>query len=167
MYSVIATARCDESRPWMRYQARFFSMSPRPNRSRSQVSTRFVPGSVMPSSASVNASHCSSSPCAFAVSMSSFWFALKSAAASASGRRWRVLELAGELGDHGLHPVGEQLALRVGVAHVADRAGSLEPKSFTFCTNWRSPLRLTAASPTWPTTYRARAPASAFANLRL
>ena len=46
MYSPTVRPRCIDSRPLIRYQARCFSIRDRPNRSRSQVRTLRVPGSV-------------------------------------------------------------------------------------------------------------------------
>ena len=82
---------------------------------RARVGDRFT--------ASVNASHCSSSPWARAASISSDWFALKSAAASVARELGCRTQAARDIGHHLLHAAGEQLVLLICAQPALDRAG--------------------------------------------
>jgi hypothetical protein len=85
---------------------------PRQNLRRTGSSTFAMP--------SLNASHCSSSPCARAASISSAWFALKRAAASAA-TPWTRAQSRRDVGDHLLDATREQLVLLLGAQPQLDR----------------------------------------------
>ena len=120
----------------------------RPNRSRSHVSTCFVPSSSMRLTPSVNASHCSSSACARAASISSDWLALNSAAAS-----------AGDSLDAGrsapatsaticwTRPVSSSCCWSARSPSSTERA--VEPKSATDCPSWRRPAPWNSLPAVW------------------
>ena len=151
MYSPTVRPRCMESRPFIRYQDRFFSIRDRPNRSRSQVSTVLVPGSVDPGEGLGERLPLQQLGVGLGCFDEFVLVPVEHGSGLSLGELAGALEGGADLRDHGLDAVGQQGALAL---LVPQGDGGLLGRPVS-ATNWatpRRPVRWTAAPAAWSTT---------------